>query len=522
MARSSQKSVMKHDFSKVPGVSLPRSAFNRSHGLKTTFDAGGLIPFYLDEVVPGDTHKVRTHALARLATPIHPTMDNMFLETFFFFVPNRLVWDNWEKFMGSQDNPGDSTDYTIPTIVTATPYAEGGLFDYFGIPVNVGNVPAFSALPFRGYNLIFNEWFRDENLQDSLVVQTGDSGDFIPDYNVVNRGKRHDYFTSCLPFPQKGPGVDLPLGERAPVFSDTPNGLTVGILSGQNDTIPRELSTSGSALTMDTVAAAAGGMEVDLSSATAATINDLRQAFQIQKLQERDARGGTRYQELVLAHFGVRGGDARLNRPEYLGGGSTAVNITQVAQTTQDIDGAGANTPQGNLAGFGTAQVSGHGFTKSFVEHGYIIGLCNVRADLTYQQGLERLWSRKTKYDFYWPALQALGEQSVLNKEIYISGDANDELTFGYQEAWAEMRYKNSMITGEFRSVNTATLDAWHLSEYYDSLPVLGSSWIQSKPPIDRIIAVPDEPHFIMDTYFQVKSVRPMPTYSVPGYIDHF
>ena len=481
-----------------------------------------MIPFYLDEVVPGDTHKVRTHALARLATPIHPTMDNMFLETFFFFVPNRLVWENWEKFMGSQDNPGDSTDFTIPTIATATPYAEGGLFDYFGIPVNVSNVPAFSALPFRGYNLIFNEWFRDENLQDSLVVQTGDSGDFIPDYNVVNRGKRHDYFTSCLPFPQKGPGVDLPLGESAVVRSDASG--TEPISARQTGVGTRNLlPVTDTSVIFDPVSGnPTGELYADLSQATAATINDLRQAFQIQKLQERDARGGTRYQELVLAHFGVRGGDARLNRPEYLGGGSTAVNITQVAQTTQDIDGAGANTPQGNLAGFGTAQVSGHGFTKSFVEHGYIIGLCNVRADLTYQQGLERLWSRKTKYDFYWPALQALGEQSVLNKEIYISGDANDELTFGYQEAWAEMRYKNSMITGEFRSANTSTLDAWHLSEYYDSLPVLGNNWIQSKPPIDRIIAVPDEPHFIMDTYFQVKSVRPMPTYSVPGYIDHF
>ena len=522
MPRNSQKSVMKHDFSKVPGVSLPRSSFNRSHGLKTTLDGGGLYPFYLDEVVPGDTHSVRCHALARLATPIHPAMDNMFLETFFFFVPNRLVWQNWEKFMGSQDNPGDSTDFTIPTVSVNA--GEGSLFDYFGIPTKVGGAPlSFSSLPLRAYNLIYNEWFRDENLQDSLVENIDDGPDSPSDYNLVNRGKRHDYFTSCLPFPQKGPGVDLPLGDRADVAVDTTTTEPISILAtdipGHRDLLP---VTDTSVIYNTVSGSAARAMYADLSSATAATINDLRQAFQIQKLQERDARGGTRYQEIVLAHFGVRGGDARLNRPEYLGGGSTPVGITQVPQTTQDIDGAGANTPQGNLAGFGTAQVNGHGFTKSFVEHGYIIGLVNVRADLTYQQGLERLWSRATKYDFYWPALQALGEQSVLNKEIYAEGTPNDDLTFGYQERWAEMRYKNSMITGEFRSNATATLDAWHLSEEYTTLPVLGDNWIQSKPPIDRIIAVPDEPHFIMDTYFQVKSVRPMPTYSVPGYIDHF
>ena len=531
-----RKSVMKHDFSRIPAANIPRSAFNRSHGLKTTFDSGLLIPFYLDEVVPGDTHSVRAHALARLATPIHPVMDNMFLETFFFFVPNRLVWSNWEKFMGEQDNPGDSTDFVIPTLPSEpTGYAENSIYDYFGIPTKVTSQFTHSVLPLRMYNLIWNEWFRDENLQDSALVRTGDSGDARSDYALLSRGKRHDYFTSCLPWPQKGPGVDLPLGTTAPIKTYDYDAGTGEVLSqnsspGQTIGVNLAASTGGNRqdsslaeLTTSVVGAPDVTLAADLTDATASTINDLRQAFQIQKLQERDARGGTRYQELVLAHFGVRGGDARLNRPEFLGGGHTPISITQVPQTGfTATDVQTSDTPQGNLAGYGTANMSGDGFTKSFVEHGYIIGLCNVRADLTYQQGLERLWSRSTKYDFYWPALQALGEQSVLNKEIYTQGTPDDDLTFGYQERWAEMRYKNSIITGEFRSNAAQSLDPWHLSEDFGSLPVLGDTFITSKPPIDRVIAVTGEPQFIMDTYFQVKSVRPMPTYSVPGYIDHF
>jgi len=511
-------SVMAHNFSTVPKAEIPRSSFNRSHGFKTTFDAGYLVPVFVDEVLPGDTFNLNMTGFGRLATPLHPIMDNMFLETFFFFVPNRLIWDNWERFNGEQDNPTDSTDYLIPTL---SPYTatEGSLSDYFGLPTNVAGL-APNALPFRAYNLVYNEWFRDENLIDSLPVNKGDGPDAIADYVLQRRGKRHDYFTSCLPWPQKGDAVDLPLGTTAPIFMNSSfAGEDVRILDVTG--APRDLEVNNSTLHVELgsgTPTGAADLLADLSSATAATINQLREAFQVQKLLERDARGGTRYTEIIQSHFGVTSPDARLQRPEYLGGGSTRLNISPVAQTSS----TDATTPQGNLAAVGTVGFNGHGFTKSFTEHGYIIGLACVRADLTYQQGLNRMWSREGRFDFYWPSLAHIGEQAVLNKEIYFQGSAADDDVFGYQERFAEYRYKPSQITGAFRSNAAAPLDTWHLSQDFASLPVLGKTFIEENPPVDRVVAVPSEPDFIFDSYFSLQCARPMPVYSVPGLIDHF
>lgn len=527
------RSVMTHQFSQVPQANIPRSSFDRSHGYKTTFDAGYLIPFLVDEALPGDTFSVNTNVFARLATPLFPLMDNMFMETFFFAVPHRLIWDNWEKFCGAQTDPDDTTDFTIP-VMSGFSVVEGSLGDYFGLPTGFSVTGAeISALPYRAYTLIWNEWFRDQNLQDSRVLDTGDGPDTTTTRSLARRGKRHDYFTSALPWPQKGDSIDIPLGTYAPVVVaediDTGSGAPVvgdliqyeGKPSGNYwygnaiGAVPEPITLAGG--TNPYPSANAQSLYADLEDATAATINQLRQAFQVQKLLERDARGGTRYTEVVRAHFGVTSPDARLQRPEFLGGGHARVNITPVPQTSET-----ATSPQGNLAGYGTASFGGHGFRKSFTEHCIIIGLVNVRADLTYQQGLDRMWSRQTRYDYYWPALANIGEQAVLNKEIYFQGTADDNNVFGYQERFAEYRYKPSKITGAFRSNAATPLDAWHLSQDFSALPTLGDTFIQDDPPLDRVIAVPTEPHFLFDSFVNMRCVRPMPLYGVPGNIDRF
>ena len=512
---------MRHSFQELPEANIQRSAFNRAHGYKTMFDSGKLIPFLVDEVLPGDTFKVDATLFARLTSPLQvPVMDNMHLDTFYFFVPNRLVWNNFQKFMGEQEDPGDSTDYTIPTLdaPAGTGFDIESLADYYGIPTGIAGLTV-NSLAFRAYNLIYNEWFRDENLQDSVVVNKDDGPDNISDYIVRSRGKRHDYFTSCLPWPQKGDAVPLPLTGDAPVSSDvaTGSGNDLSVYNTVTSAYQKLGSNTTYLYNAPNAGTEANGLYADLSSVTAATINELREAFQLQVLLEKDARGGTRYTEIVKSHFGVTSPDGRLQRPEYLGGRTSSVDITSVPQT-----GESGTTPQGNLSAFGTLTSTHEGFTKSFTEHGHVIGILNVRADLTYQQGLDRMWSRQTKYDIYWPALAHLGEQPVYNKEIYAQNDANDDLVFGYQERWSEYRYKPSHITGKLRSTYSTPLDMWHLSEKFDSLPTLSSAFITSSPPIDRIIAVTDEPQFVLDSFINVHTVRPMPTYSTPGSLTRF
>jgi len=530
-----------HDFSMIPSVEIPRSTFNRSHGYKTTFNAGYLIPFYVDEALPGDTFNLKAAIFGRLATPIAPVMDNMTMDIFYFAVPNRLVWNNFQKFMGERTDPVDDynndTDYVVPVIESpaTTGWAVGTLSDYFGLPTGIPGLRV-SALWHRAYNLIYNEWFRDQNLQDSLVVDKDDADSDNADYVLVRRGKRHDYFTSCLPWPQKGPSVSIPLSGNAPVtgiakldqvFTASPqNVYETGQTGAISYPIYRDIGASGSNLYTIAGTATTGFPEIyaDLSNVGASTINALREAFQLQRLYERDARGGTRYTEIVRAHFGTISPDARLQRPEFLGGSAAVVNITPVQQTTPK-PATGTVTPQGNLAAYGTVTSTDSGFTKSFTEHSVIIGLLQVRADLSYQQGIDRKWSRSTRWDFYWPGLAHLGEQAVLNKEIYAQGTghtAADDSVFGYQERWAEYRYFPSKITGELRSTFAQSLDVWHLAQEFSALPTLSAAFIEDTPPIDRIIAVTNEPHFIMDSYIQINCARPMPVYSVPGMIDHF
>ena len=520
--RKSSSDRQQH-FSQIPRADIPRSKFDRSHGVKTTFSGGELIPIYVDEALPGDTISLNMTAFARLATPLKPVMDNMTLSSFFFCVPVRLLWDNFLRFNGEQDNPDDSTDFLIPQMVSTD--ARLSLSDYFGIPPDdLGSGVTHSALWHRAYNKIWNDHFRDENLQDSLTINTDDGPDIEGDYSIQRRGKRHDYFSSCLPFAQKGEAVRLPLGDSADVVTDAPLSSPLSIFSTAED----EFQTMDGAVNPLIIGTGVGTpgnkMYADLSEATASTINEIRQAFQIQKLFERDARGGSRYTEIVRSHFGITSPDSRQQRSEYCGGGSQRITITAVPQTSDQLSGGpGAETPQGNLAAYGTSVGSGHSFTKSFTEHCVLIGLVFVRADLNYSQGLNRMWSRRTRFDFYWPALSHIGEQAVLNKEIFVdTSDGMDDDVWGYQERWAEYRYKPSLITGIFRSDHPQSLDVWHLAQDFNPRPELGASYIEDTPPIDRIIAVQDEPHFLFDGYFKMTHARPLPTYSVPGLIDHF
>lgn len=573
--------VRGHRFSDAPAMYMRRTKFDRSHVYKTTFDSGRLIPVFVDEVLPGDTTRMSVNYFARLATPVKPIMDNIYLDWFFFFVPNRLVWEHWQNFCFEQDDPGDSTDFVIPT-VTATGNSKnayiGSLWDYFGLPVNTsGNLSGISALPFRGVYLIWNEWFRDENLQKSVKIQKGDTNEvlnsarsseqpswvFTSGTNIVPglacppRGKRHDYFTSALPWTQKGPGVSVGLAGTASIIDPSPDpGLLLHSNSNQLAVVSAyggEYSDSGGhrvavgngvvtfsrfASDFSSVAGFAGNSSgavtvsaqkgsdylgndsyVDLDTSSIFTINSLRTAFQMQKFYERLARGGSRYTEVLRSFFGVVSPDARLQRPEFLGSFTKMVNVNPIAQTSA----TDSTSPQGNLSAYGVTAAKFHGFTKSFVEHGYIFGFVCARADLTYQQGINKMWLRSTVYDFYWPTFAHLGEQAIELREIYAQGSDADTTVFGYQERYAEYRYKPSQITGKFRSsVVNGSLDKWHLSQFFRNAPVLNEEFILENPPIERIIAVPSEPEFLLDIGFRYTTVRPMPMFGTPGLVDHF
>lgn len=568
-------------FAQAPQVDIQRSTFDRSSGHKTTFNAGKLVPIYVDEVLPGDTFEMTTSAIIRGSTPIFPVMDNANLDIYYFFVPNRLVWDHWKEFNGENTTSKweQTVEYSIPQMAPplstgtepVTGWEKGTLADYMGIPTEVGpgtsqTNPEWTVnhLPFRAYCLIWNEWFRDQNLQDPVLIDTGDSQTngrhLIPEgssitfehqaalqgANLLPVNKYFDYFTGALPEPQKGPDVLLPLGSRAPVITSRVNNKIISdaavIFSapqpgetGSNHILFIQKGTGGASTNQGRLVAgnqdASGGditqiipqnLVADLEHATAATINELRLAFQIQKLYERDARGGTRYIEIIKSHFGVTSPDARLQRPEYLGGERIPINIDQVIQTSGTMEGT---TPQGNTGAYSLTGNQGSYFKHSFVEHGYVLGLACVRTEHTYQQGLEKIWNRRNRFDFYWPALANIGEQAILNKEIYLQASkATNEAAFGYQEAWAEYRYKPSRVSSAFRSNVTGSLDAWHYADYYDTLPKLSAEWVQETyKNVDRTLAVQStlEDQYIADFWFKCTCTRPMPIYSIPGLIDH-
>lgn len=536
-------------FALLPNADIRRSQFDRSSSVKTSFNVGDVIPFYLDEVLPGDTFKVKTSKVVRLQTLITPMMDNIYLDTYFFFVPNRLVWNHWKEFNGENTESAwlPTTEYEIPQITSPATdgWKVGTVADYFGIPTGVPGL-SVNALPFRAYALIMNEWFRDENLSDPLVVPLDDAtvagvntGAYITD--VAKGGlpfvasKYHDYFTSCLPAPQKGPDVTIPVAAAAdlpvvPLAKNVDSSLLTGSLTKFID--PADGTSVGSGMASESDGlniSRQNGFNVNFSNlwavqsgvAAAATINQLRMAFQIQKLYEKDARGGTRYTEILKSHFGVTSPDARLQRPEYLGGNRIPININQIVQQSATTEGS---TPQGNPVGLSLTTDNHSDFTKSFTEHGFILGLMVARYDHTYQQGLDRMFSRKSRFDYYWPVFANIGEQAVYNKEIYAQGSDADDEVFGYQEAWADYRYKPNRVTGEMRSSYAQSLDVWHLADDYSALPSLSDSWIrEDKSTVDRVLAVQSSVsnQLFADIYVENRCTRPMPMYSIPGLIDH-
>lgn len=568
------RNVESHFALNPTNIDIRRSTFDRSHSLKTSFNVGDIVPFFVDEVLPGDTFNVDTSKVVRLQTLLTPVMDNIYLDTYFFFVPNRLTWSHWKQFNGENTESAwiPQTEYEIPQITAPADsgWSVGTIADYLGVPTGVPNL-SVSALPFRAYALVMNEWFRDENLSDPLVVSVDDAtvagvntGTFVTD--VAKGGlpykaaKYHDYFTSCLPSPQKGPDVLIPVassGNYAVVgngkslgltdgsltglfgYQSVPGGSTLAVNSGNlgssvGTAVPSSSNLNGS-VGVATVSqlgddlSKSGLIAVASGNAAAATINQLRMAFQIQKLYEKDARGGSRYIEILKSHFGVTSPDARLQRPEYLGGNRVPININQVVQQSATASG---ETAQGTVTGMSVTTDTHSDFTKSFTEHGFVIGVMVARYDHTYQQGLERFWSRKDRFDYYWPVFANIGEQAVKNKEIFAqgpgvkdsAGSVIDDQVFGYQEAWADYRYKPSRVTGEMRSQHAQSLDVWHLADDYSALPMLSDSWIrEDKTNVDRVLAVTSSVsnQLFADIYIKNRTTRPMPLYSIPGLIDH-
>lgn len=516
-----------HAFDSYPSSMISRSKFNRSNSLLTTMNSSYIVPIYYDSAVPGDTLQLNCTTFSRLATQIVPFMDNVYMDVHFFAVPHRLLWEHWVNMHGEKITPADTTDYLTPQLTTNHTTSEvtpNSIFDYFGIPLGVKDL-AFNAFNFRAYNLIYNEWYRDENLIDPVEVETGDT-DSMSNYTLLKRGKRKDYFTSCLPTPQKGPAVDLPLGLTAPVVTDgdyirvTQHGTTTPE-AGLNHASDGRLYASIGSFDGTIAFGSTTGLMTDLSEATASTINSLRQAFALQRLYETDARGGTRYTEMTKAHFGVVSPDARLQRPEFLGGATFNLNLSAVPQTSATSGSA----YQGNLTSYGTIMGHSRNIVHSFTEHCVVIGLASIRADLTYQQGLDREYSRRNRTDYYLPTLCNLGEQAVLNKEIFAQGTSADNNVFGYQERWAEMRYKPNKITGLLRSDANLSLDCWHLAQDFASCPQLNAEFINENVPIDRVTAVNESantPQFICNFWFDEYWTRPMSVYSIPSMSSHF